>query len=63
MQNPIQRFRQSPIVFEKPDILTEKWKLWRDLIAIGLNNSAKTLHAFPYYQYLQNDVRDCFNFV
>ena len=26
MQNPIQRFRQSPIVFEKPDILTEKMK-------------------------------------
>ena len=29
MQNTIQTFRQSFIVFEKPGILSENWKLWR----------------------------------
>ena len=43
MQNPIQKFRQSSIVFEKPGILFE---------------NLKTSHTFPVYQCLQERVRD-----
>ena len=59
MQNAIQKFRQSSIVFEKPGILSENLKT--------LTNSnyprveyffAGTLHSFPIYQCLQNGERD-----
>ena len=37
MQNSIQKFRQSSIVFEKPGILSENLKLWRDPTALQFN--------------------------
>ena len=32
MRNPIYKFRQSSLAFEKPDFLSENWKLWRDRV-------------------------------
>ena len=43
MQNPLQKFRQSSIVFEEPGTLCKKifllenWKLWRALTALQFN--------------------------
>ena len=55
MQNPIQKFRQSSIVFEKPVFFYQKnWKLWR----------APTTSIFfaETYECLQKGVRDFFLF-
>ena len=61
MQNPIRKFRQSSIVFEKPGILSEKFD------ELKLPNSsiffAETLHTFPTYQCLQKGVSNFFYFV
>ena len=38
MQNPIQKFRQSSIVFENPGILSGKLKNWRAPTTIDLSN-------------------------
>ena len=58
MQNPIQKFRQSSIVFEKPDILSENLKTLT-------NSNYPTVQyffaeTFPTYQCLQKGVRDFF---
>ena len=64
MQNPIQKSRQSSIVYEKPSVLSEKNK--------NLTSShyrrvqilfAGILQAFPTHQYLQKCVREFFYFV
>ena len=61
MQSPIQKFRQSPSVFQKPGIV------WKDFDELQLPYSsiffAKTSHTFPAFQYLQKSVGDFFNFV
>ena len=64
MQNPIQKFRQSSIVFQKPGILPEKLKI------LASSNYHQTLiifveilHTFPTYQCLQKDVWDFYYFV
>ena len=61
MQNPIQRFRQSSIVFEKLDILSEKVKT---LTSSNYHRVqyffAETSHTFPTYQCLQKGARDFF---
>ena len=55
MQNPIQKFRESSTVFEKPGILSEKLK------TLSSSNYhkvtyffAEIVHTYPTYQYLQN---------
>ena len=58
MQNPIQKFRYSSIVFEKPGILSKKFSKLKTL------TSSKVMHKFPTYQYVQKSVWDFFlNFV
>ena len=57
MQNPIQKFRQSSIVFGKPGILSENLKTLSSIFF------AETSHTFPTYQCLQNCVWDFFYFV
>ena len=37
MQNPMQKIRQSCILFEKPYILPENWNLWRVATSIEFN--------------------------
>ena len=61
MQNPIQKFRQSSIVFEKPCILPEK------LNTLTSSNYHRVEYfllkfgtLFPTYQCLQKDVWDFF---
>ena len=61
MQNPIQKFRQSFIIFEKPSILSENCdKLQLPYSSIFF---AETWHTFPTYQCLQKGVRGFFHFV
>ena len=64
MQNLIQIFRQSSVVFEKPGILSE------DLKTLTSSNypkssifSTETSHTFPTYLSLQKGVWDFFYFV
>ena len=47
MQNPIQKFRQSSIIFEKLGIL-KHWKLWRAPTTIGFNNFCWNFAHVPY---------------
>ena len=63
MQNPIQNFRQSSIVFEKPGILSENLKTDQLQLPHSSIFFAETLHMFPTYQCLQKVVRDFFYFV
>ena len=60
MQNPIQKFRQSFIVFERPGIFSENLK------TLTSSNSsiffAETWHTFLTYQCLQKGVCDFFLF-
>ena len=67
MQNPIQKFRQSSIVFEKPGILSENIKTLTSSNNPTVQKSsiyprvcffAGILHTFPTYQCLQKGVRD-----
>ena len=45
MQNPIQKWRQSSIVFEKPGILSEKWRF---PTTIDFNNFCWNFTHVPY---------------
>ena len=57
MQNPIQKFRQSSIVFKKPGFLSEKLKILPSSNEHRSSISfAETLHTFPTYQCLQKGV-------
>ena len=59
MQNPIQKFRQSSIVFEKPGNLSEKLKTLASFNYRGVQYFfAETLHTFPTYQCLQKGIWD-----
>ena len=57
MQNPIQKFRQSSIVFEKTGILSEKLKKYQ--LPQSSIILAKPSHTFPTYQCLQKGVQVC----
>ena len=57
MQNDIQKFRQSSIVFEKPGILPEE--LQRSYSSIFF---AETSHTFSIYHCLKQGVLDFFKF-
>ena len=37
MQNPIKKFGQSSIVFEKPSLCLKHWKLWQAVTTVELN--------------------------
>ena len=37
MQNPILKFRQSSCVLEKPEYLSEKYKIWRTPTTVEFN--------------------------
>ena len=59
MQNAIQKFRQSSIVFEKPVILSENLKTL--MSSNYLNSSiffAETSHTFSTYHFLKKGVWD-----
>ena len=61
MQNTIQKFRQSSIVFEKPGILSENLKTFDELpLPYSSIFFAETLHAFSTYQFLQKCFWDFF---
>ena len=63
MQNPIQKFRQSSIVFEKPGILSENLKTLTSSNYPKVQYFfAETSDTFPTYQCLQKDVWDFFYF-
>ena len=53
MQNTIQKFRRSSIVFEKPGILPENLKTL----------TSSTLHSFFTYPGLQKNVSEFLNFI
>ena len=58
-QNPIQKFRQSFIVFEKPSILSDNLKTLTSSNYSTLQCFfAETSHTFLTYQCLQKGVRD-----
>ena len=57
MQNAMQKFRQSSIVFEKPGILSENLKtLTSSNYPTVQYFFAETSHTFPIYQCLQKGV-------
>ena len=61
MQNTIQKFRQSSIVFEKPGILSENLKtLTSSNYPTVQYFLTETSHMFSTYQYLQKIVWDLF---
>ena len=61
MQNLIQKFRQSAIVFKKPGILSKRLKtLTSSNYPTVQYFFVETLHTFPTYQCLQNSVWDFF---
>ena len=61
MQNPIQQFTQSSIVFEKKGNLSEKLKtLTNSDYHRGQYFFAETSHTFPIYQCLQKVFRGLF---
>ena len=57
MQNPIQKYKQSSIVFEKFENFGEFQLPYSSIIF------ALTLHTFPTCQCRQKDARDFFYFV
>ena len=64
MQNPIEKFRQSSIVFEKPGILSENLKtLTSSNYPTVQYFFAETSRTFPPYQCLKKGVWDLFYFV
>ena len=63
MQNPIQKFRQSSNVFEKPDILPEKLKNDELQLPHSRMLFAEILCTSPTYQCLKKDAQDFFYFV
>ena len=59
MQNPIQKFRQSSIVFEKPGILSENFKTLNSPNYPTVQYFfAESSHTFSTYQCLQKRIRD-----
>ena len=63
MQNPIQKFRQSSIVFEKPGILSENLKtLTSSNYPTVQYFFAKTSHTFSTYHCLKKGVWEFFLF-
>ena len=58
MQNPIQKFRQSAIVFEKLGILSEKLKTLTNSNYHRVDYFLLKFCTFPTYQCLQKGVRD-----
>ena len=58
MQNTLQKFRQSSIVFEKPGILSENFDELQ--LSYSLIFFAETSHTFSVYQCLQKSVWDFF---
>ena len=61
MQNPIQKFRQNSIVFEKPGILSENFENFDELqLPYSSIFFAETLRTFLTYQSLQKSVWDFF---
>ena len=57
MQNPIQNFRQSSVVFEKPGILSENLKTFDELqLPYSSIFLAETSHTFSTYQCPQKGV-------
>ena len=64
MQNTIQKFRQSSIVFEKPGILPENLKtLTSSNYPTVQYFFAETSHTFSTYQCLQMIMWDFFCFI
>ena len=64
MQNAIQKFRQSSIVFEKPGILSENVKtLTSSNYPTVQYFFAETSHTFSTYHCLKRDVWDFFYFI
>ena len=65
MQNPIQKFRQSSIIFEKSGIFSENLKTLTSFENLPYSSLffPETFHTLPTYQYLKNGVRDFFYFV
>ena len=63
MPKPIQKFRQSSIVFEKPDILPENLKTLTSSNYPTVNIFAETSHTFTTYECLQKGAWDFYYFV
>ena len=64
MQNTIQKFRQSSIVFEKPGILSENLKtLTSSNYSYSSIFFAETSQTFSTYQCLQKGVWDFLSFI
>ena len=62
MQNPIQKLRQSSIVFEKPGILSKNFESFDELQLPGSSICfPETLHTFPTYRCLQKGVQYIFD--
>ena len=61
MQNPIQKFKQSSIVFEKPGIFFLKIEKFDEhQLPYSSIFFAETSHMYFTYQFLQKSVRDFF---
>ena len=61
MQNTIQKFRQSSIVFEEPGILSENFENFDELqLPYSSIFFPETSHTFSIYQCLQKGVSDFF---
>ena len=64
MQNAIQKFKQSSIVFDKPGILSANLKNFDELqLSYGLIFFAEISHTFSTYHCLNKGVRDFFYFI
>ena len=64
MQNAIQKFRQSSIVFEKPGILSENLKILASSNYPTVQYFfAETSHTFSTYHCLKKGVWDLFYFI
>ena len=59
MQNPIQKVRQSSIVFEKPDNFSENMKLWRAPTTLEINIFCWNL---AHVSYLPMSTKGCAGF-
>ena len=63
MQNPIQKFRQSSIAFEKPGILSENLRNLTSSNYLRFQYLLQKLHTrFLLTKILQKNVRDFFYF-
>ena len=64
MQNTIQKFRQSSIVFEKPGILSENLKTLTSSNYPTVQYLVQyVFYTFSTYQCLQKSVWEFFNFI